>query len=174
MQYMESTIPSGSVSQAHSSLSHVQGNDRSKQSKASYSKGRWSSHSTENESDNNNDNNIPQSLTKIPKTTRPKHSENEIGKYCQLLCEKDKTLAQCNARLQSQVTSTVLHHQQESESFLKRKSQDISLLTTELATQKKKLQQTESAVCGILGSGEQTRIESCIIKDSRFHGSVTE
>jgi hypothetical protein len=30
------------------------------------------------------------------------------------------------------------------------------------------------AVCGILGSGEQTRIESCIIKDSRFHGSVTE
>jgi hypothetical protein len=31
-----------------------------------------------------------------------------------------------------------------------------------------------SAVCGILGSGEQTRIESCITKDSRFHGSVTE
>jgi hypothetical protein len=30
------------------------------------------------------------------------------------------------------------------------------------------------AVCGILGSGEQTRIESCIIQDSRFHGSVTK
>jgi hypothetical protein len=33
---------------------------------------------------------------------------------------------------------------------------------------------TARAVCGILGSGEQTRIESCITKDSRFHGSVTE
>jgi hypothetical protein len=26
------------------------------------------------------------------------------------------------------------------------------------------------AVCGILRSGEQTRIESCIIHDSRIHG----
>jgi hypothetical protein len=167
------------ISQAHSPLSPVEGNNRSKRSKANYSKGRWSSHITENESDNNNENgtnlvtpspdsslfssspdppilsqahlslspvqggNIPQSLTKMPKTTPPRHSKNEIEKYCQLLCEKNKTLAQCNIRLQSQLTSTLLHHQQESESFLKRKSQDISLLTTELATHKKKLQQTE-------------------------------
>jgi hypothetical protein len=77
------------------------------------------------------------------KTTPPRHSNNEIEKYCQLLCEKNKTLAEWNVRLQSQLTSTLLNHQQESESFLKRKSQDISSLTTELATHKKKLQQTE-------------------------------
>jgi hypothetical protein len=28
----------------------------------------------------------------------------------------------------------------------------------------------DNAVCGILRSGEQTRIESCIIQDSRIHG----
>lgn len=52
-------------------------------------------------------------------------------------------LAQWNARLQSQLTSTVSQHQQETKSSLKRKSHDISSLTTELANQKKKLQQTE-------------------------------
>ena len=131
------------LSQAHSSLSPVQGNNRSKRSKANYSNGRWSSHSTENESNNNNENNIPPSLRKFPKTTPPKHSENEIEEYCQSLCEKNKMLAHWNARLQSQLTSTVSQHQQETKSSLKRKSHDISSLTTGLASLKKKLQQTE-------------------------------
>jgi transposase-like protein len=52
-------------------------------------------------------------------------------------------LAQWNARLQSQLTSTVSQHQQETKSSLKQKSHDISSLATELATLKKKLQQTE-------------------------------
>jgi hypothetical protein len=43
-----------------------------------------------------------------------------------------------------------------------------------LTNKQVRFQLYRNAVCGILGSGEQTRTESCITKDSRFHGSVTE